>query len=41
MPQIGMLDVDLCLDAEALGDAEHVYLVEALLGHGWDGASMR
>lgn len=32
---VGTLDVDLGLDAEALGDGEYVTLVEALMGHGY------
>ncbi|CAK7261824.1 MULTISPECIES: nucleotidyl transferase AbiEii/AbiGii toxin family protein [unclassified Shinella] len=35
MPHLGTLDVDLGLDAEALGDGEYVNLVEALLGNGY------
>jgi hypothetical protein len=35
MPHVGTLDVDLGLDAEALGDGEYVTLVEALLGQGY------
>lgn len=35
MPHVGTLDVDLGLDAEALGDGEYVNLVEALLGNGY------
>jgi hypothetical protein len=35
MPHVGTLDVDLGLDAEALGDGEYVNLVEALMGHGY------
>lgn len=35
MPHVGTLDVDLGLDAAALGDGEYVHLVEALLGHGY------
>ena len=33
MPHIGTLDVDLTLDAEALGDGEYAQLVESLLRH--------
>ena len=33
MPHIGTLDVDLSLDAEALGDGEYAQLVESLLRH--------
>ena len=35
MPHIGTLDVDLSLDAEALGDGEYVQLVESLLRQGY------
>lgn len=35
MPHVGTLDVDLGLDAEALGDGEYVSLVEALMGQGY------
>jgi len=35
MPHVGTLDVDLSLDAEALGDGEYTVLVEALMGHGY------
>ncbi|HEY1965284.1 MAG TPA: nucleotidyl transferase AbiEii/AbiGii toxin family protein [Acidobacteriaceae bacterium] len=35
MPHAGSLDVDLSLDAEALGDGEYATLVEALTGHGY------
>ncbi|RUV81781.1 hypothetical protein EOA60_06955 [Mesorhizobium sp. M1A.F.Ca.IN.020.06.1.1] len=35
MPHVGTLDVDLSLDAEALGDGEYVILVEALMGQGY------
>ena len=35
MPHVGTLDVDLSLDAEALGDGEYVTLVEALMNHGY------
>ena len=35
MPHIGTLDVDLCLDAEALSDGEYAQLVESLLRHGY------
>jgi hypothetical protein len=35
MPHVGTLDVDLGLDAEALGDGEYVNLVEALMGDGY------
>ena len=31
MPHVGTLDVDLTLDAEALGDGEYAQLVESLL----------
>lgn len=36
MRHVGTLDVDLGLDAEALGDGEYVTLVEALMGHGYE-----
>ena len=36
MPHVGTLDVDLGLDAEALGDGEYVTLVDALRGHGYE-----
>ena len=35
MPHIGTLDVDLTLDAEALGDGEYARLVESLLRQGY------
>ena len=35
MPHIGTLDVDLSLDAEALGDGEYAQLVKSLLRHGY------
>jgi len=35
MPHVGTLDVDLGLDAEALGDGEYVTLVEALMSQGY------
>ncbi|MGY2811932.1 nucleotidyl transferase AbiEii/AbiGii toxin family protein [Bradyrhizobium sp. USDA 4506] len=35
MPHVGTLDVDLGLDAEALGDGEYATLVEALMGQGY------
>jgi hypothetical protein len=35
MPHVGTLDVDLCLNAEALGDGEYATLVEALQIHGY------
>ena len=35
MPHIGTLDVDLSLDAEALGDGEYAQLVESLLRQGY------
>lgn len=34
-PHVGTLDVDLGLDAEALGDGEYATLVDALRGHGY------
>jgi hypothetical protein len=33
MPHVGTLDVDLGLDAEALGEGEYARLVETLMGH--------
>jgi Nucleotidyl transferase AbiEii toxin, Type IV TA system len=36
MPHVGSLDVDLGLDAEALGDGEYAALVEALKGKGYE-----
>jgi hypothetical protein len=36
MPHVGSLDVDLGLDAEALGDGEYANLVEALKGKGYE-----
>lgn len=35
MPHVGSIDVDLSLDAEALGDGEYATLVEALMEHGY------
>ncbi|MBJ7418058.1 MAG: hypothetical protein JHC88_21845 [Niveispirillum sp.] len=35
MPHVGSLDVDICLDAEALGDGEYASLVESLMGQGY------
>lgn len=35
MPHVGTLDVDLGLDAQALGDGEYAHLVESLMGHGY------
>jgi hypothetical protein len=35
MPHVGTLDVDLGLDAEALGDGEYATLVEALMAHSY------
>ena len=35
MPHVGTVDVDLSLDAEALGEGEYATLVEALMGHGY------
>lgn len=35
MPHIGTLDVDVGLDAAALGDGEYATLIGALLGHGY------
>jgi len=36
MPHVGSLDVDICLDAAALGDGEYAKLVESLLGQGYE-----
>jgi hypothetical protein len=36
MPHVGTLDLDLGLDAQALGDGEYANLVEALLNHGYE-----
>jgi hypothetical protein len=35
MPHVGTLDVDVGLDAEALGDGEYASLIDALRGHGY------
>jgi hypothetical protein len=35
MPHVGTIDVDIGLDAEALGDGEYVSLINALCGHGY------
>ena len=35
MPHVGTLDVDVSLDAEALGDGEYATLIGALLSHGY------
>jgi hypothetical protein len=36
MPHVGTIDVDLSLDAEALGDGEYVRLVHALMTNGYN-----
>lgn len=36
MPHVGTLDLDLGLDAEALGDGEYANLVDELLSHGYE-----
>ena len=36
MPHVGTLDVDLGLNAEALGDGEYATLVKALMSHGYE-----
>jgi hypothetical protein len=36
MPHVGTLDVDLGLDAEALGDGEYATLVKALMSQGYE-----
>lgn len=35
MPHVGTLDVDIGLDAEALGEGEYATLIGALQGHGY------
>ncbi len=35
MPHVGTLDVDISLDAEALGDGEYVSPIKALMGNGY------
>ncbi len=35
MPHVGTLDLDLGLDAEALGEGEYATLIEALQSHGY------
>ena len=35
MPHVGTVDVDLSLDAEALGDGDYARLVESLQAHGY------
>lgn len=35
MPRVGTLDVDVGLDAQALGDGEYATLIDALRGHGY------
>lgn len=36
MPHVGTLDVDLSLDAEALGDGQYATLIQALLQRGYE-----
>lgn len=36
MPHVGTLDVDLALDAEALGEGEYATLIGALMGNGYE-----
>lgn len=36
MPHVGTLDVDVSLDAQALGDSEYATLIDALRGHGYE-----
>lgn len=36
MPHVGTIDVDVGLDAEALGDGEYATLVESLMQHGYN-----
>ena len=35
MPHVGTIDVDLSLDAEALGDGEYATPIQALMSHGY------
>src|SRR5476649_1410448 len=42
MPHVGTLDVDLGLDAEALGDGEYATLVQSLMANGFrQGSDLR
>ena len=36
MPHVGTIDIDIGLDAEALGDGEYAALVEGLMNHGYE-----
>ena len=36
MPHVGSIDVDLTLDAEALGEGEYAKLIESLMAHGYE-----
>ena len=36
MVHIGTIDVDIGLDAEALGDGQYANLIEELIGHGYE-----
>ena len=36
MPHVGTLDVDVGLDAKALGDGQYAMLIDALRGHGYN-----
>ena len=38
MPHVGTLDLDLGLQAEALGDGEYARLIEELMAHGYSSA---
>ncbi len=38
MPHVGTMDVDLGLDAEALGDGQYATLIDALRQHGYESA---
>lgn len=42
MPHVGTVDVDVGLDAKALGDGEYAMLIDELLGHGYSqGVNLR
>ena len=41
MPHIGTVDVDLSLDAEALGEGEYAQLVKSLMSHGYQQSNDR
>ena len=36
MAHVGTIDVDISLDAEALGDGQYANLIEELIGHGYE-----